>query len=118
MSHIITAVFKNGPKWDPTVHPTILDFVTSFPEHDASRVEAINDFMNTLVGVVTEARPADPAKGDDDTVSWVNTYTVMDNYNKDPLVTVALLLEHLETRKTGPFMIAHGYTLEVTTVEA
>lgn len=115
MKQYITATFRNGPKWIRETHPTLLDFVSSFPEHDPNRVQTIMEFINTLSNVVADARPAMSALGDDDTVSWVETFTVMDTPSTTALDTVALLLEHLEMRKAGPFVKAHNYVVELTT---
>lgn len=115
MRQHITATFRNGPKWIRETYPTLFEFITSFPEHDIGRIQMITEFMNTLPNVLSEARPAMASLGDDDTVSWVETFTVMDTPTTDAADTVALLLEHLEVRKAGPFVKAHNYTVEVTT---
>jgi hypothetical protein len=117
MAYHIKAVVRNGPKWDPAVHPTIFEFLTTFPEHDVARLNEINDFLTTLVGIFAVNRPADPALGDDDTVSWVHEFEVQEHYSVPIEETVALLLAHLESRKDGPIVKAHGYTIDITSTQ-
>ena len=116
MTNFVKFIVRGNPKWDQTKYATMQEFVASDPAHDPVRTQAQQEYITSLP-VIAEVFTNDPDNPDDTTVAWTALYTIMDNNDANVQNVITELVAFLETRREGPFIQAHGYTIDISTYQ-